>query len=118
MPKPLPHEPVRCRRVALRPKRLIGKPGQEQQQQTRPGCSGCFFRGWPVNGNRNRPVFGKSNFDQSARSFADELLNRLRMADLNSGTIDGDPASTLKLTKSRIHALPGPAYAVRHLLLS
>lgn len=51
-------------------------------------------------------------------SFADKLLNRVRMADMNSGTIDGDPASTLKITQCGVHALPGPADAARHLLLS
>ena len=51
-------------------------------------------------------------------SFANKPLNRPRIANMNSGPIDGNPASALKLTKSRIHALPGPAHAVGDLLLS
>ena len=51
-------------------------------------------------------------------SFADELLNLLRMADMNSMDLDGDPSSPLKFTKSGIHALPRRADALRHLLLS
>ena len=37
---------------------------------------------------------------------------------MNSGPIDGNPASALKLTKSRVHALPRGPHAVRHFLLS